>query len=338
VCDDGSAGIEADARRWLADTAQALTQLSLRSLEAPEDARGKAPVQLWLRRGRAEYLAAIRRCQELLHDGETYEVCLTTKILGSCELDAWTVYRRLRVENPAPYAAFLRFGRLAIACSSPERFLRIDRKRWAESRPIKGTSARGATDDEDQLHKEALHSAKNRAENLMIVDLVRSDLGSVCEVGTVHVPELMAIESFSTVHQLVSTIRGHLREDVSALACVRAAFPGGSMTGAPKRRTMQILDELEGEARGIYAGSLGYLSCSGTIDLNIVIRTAVLQPGQVTIGTGGAIVTLSEPTAEFEEILLKAQAIARAVQGAAPGEPAIPVHVLDPAAEVSESK
>ncbi|MEV6067868.1 aminodeoxychorismate synthase component I [Nocardia sp. NPDC052001] len=272
-------------------------------------------------RPRAEYLAALDEIHRRLLAGDTYEVCLTNMLhLPAISHDADSdleAYLRLRAINPAPYAAFLRADDVTVFCSSPERFLRINRDGVVESKPIKGTAPRGLTADEDETLRAALQSdPKTQAENLMIVDLLRNDLGRVCRIGSVSVPSYMATETYATVHQLVSTVRGELAAGVSALDCVRACFPGGSMTGAPKLRTTDIIDTLETEARGVYSGALGYLGQGGTADLNIVIRTAVRVGEELLIGAGGAIVLDSDPTAEYEEMLLKAAALVR-VFGAA---------------------
>jgi para-aminobenzoate synthetase len=267
---------------------------------------------------RPAYLEAIATAQRELHAGESYELCLTNRLsLEVGEVDPLTVFKRQRALNPAPYGAFLRFGDLTVLSSSPERFLRITRDREVEARPVKGTRARGLGQDDVRLREELRASAKDRAENLMIVDLLRNDLSRVCEVGSVVVDELFGLETHPHVHQLASTIRGRLRADSDPLGCVEASFPGGSMTGAPKLRSMQILDRLEPEPRGIYSGALGYLGHGGGVDLSIVIRTAVLRDGLATVGSGGAITVRSDPEDEWEEMLLKVRPILDALQTSA---------------------
>ncbi|MGK7890686.1 MAG: aminodeoxychorismate synthase component I [Leptolyngbyaceae cyanobacterium] len=281
------------------------------------------PVLFRFRQSRNTYLKNIHQCLEEIHKGESYEICLTNRLHTDTTVDSLGFYRHLRHLNPAPYSCFLRLGNFAVVCSSPERFLKIRNTgttsfpgsdRQVETKPIKGTRSRGHTLEDDQKKRlELSQNEKERAENLMVLDLLRNDLGRVCTVGSVHVPQLMQVETYATVHQLVSTIRGQLRPDVSVTDCIRAAFPGGSMTGAPKLRTMDIIDRLEGEARGIYSGAIGFLGLNGTADLNIVIRSAIVTAMGVSIGTGGGIVALSEPELEFEEILLKAQALVEAL-------------------------
>jgi para-aminobenzoate synthetase len=263
---------------------------------------------------REAYLAKIEACRREIVEGETYEVCLTTELRSGDTVDPWLAYRALRARNPAPYAALLRLGDLSVLSSSPERFLRVDRARRIESKPIKGTVARSDDPAEDARRREALGSSPDfRAENLMIADLVRNDLGRVCALGSVHVHGLMVVESHATVHQLVTVVRGSLRDDVSTLDAVRASFPGGSMTGAPKLRTMEIIDEVEDRPRGVYSGALGFLSVNGTADLNIVIRTLVVTPEGMSIGSGGALLAGSDAEAEHGEMLLKAHAVLDAV-------------------------
>jgi para-aminobenzoate synthetase len=308
-------GAEWEAEAWIE-----VTERRLRALPPavePDRTTGAAagdPVEFRLARSRERYLEEIAECRRLLAEGETYEVCLTNRVVADIDPDPLALYRSLRRVNPAPFSAFLRFGEAAVLSSSPERFLRVGRDRWVEGKPIKGTCRRGRTPAEDVRLAERLRGdEKNRAENLMIADLLRNDLGAVCEIGTVHVPHLMQVETYETVHQLVSTVRGLLREELTSPDCIRACFPPGSMTGAPKLRTMRIIDRLEGEARGVYSGAIGYLGLGGACDLSVAIRTIVIDGDSTTIGTGGAIVTQSDPQGEFEEMLLKARAPMQAI-------------------------
>jgi para-aminobenzoate synthetase len=302
-------GGEEEAERWVVATSKTLAVLP-----PVGDPVEPEPAEFTLARSRERYLEEIEECRRRLAEGETYEVCLTNKVRAETGAVPLELYRVLRRVNPAPFAAFLRFGELAVLSSSPERFLRVRRDQRVEAMPVKGTCRRGDTVAEDALLAERLRlDEKSRAENLMIVDLLRNDLGAVCEIGTVRVPALMQVETCETVHQLVSTVRGRLRGDAEAVDCIRACFPPGSMTGAPKRRTMDIVDELEGEARGVYSGALGYLGLGGGCDLSVVIRTIVIGGEEVSVGAGGAIVMQSDPEQELEEMLLKAQAPMRAL-------------------------
>jgi para-aminobenzoate synthetase len=274
-----------------------------------------------LARSPEDYLEDIATCQAHLRAGESYEICLTNELRGPRAADALGLYRVLRAVNPAPFAAFLRLEGVEVLSSSPERFLSVGRDGRLEAKPIKGTAARGATPQEDRDAAEALRrDGKDRAENLMIVDVLRNDLGRVAAIGSVEVPTLMGVETYETVHQLVSTVRARLRPGATILDCLRAAFPGGSMTGAPKLRTMELIDELEGRPRGIYSGAIGWIGASGDSDLSIAIRTIVNSAAGMTIGAGGAITVQSDPQAELDELLLKARAPLEAVGLALHGE------------------
>lgn len=287
-------------------------------------AERERPIDVQLRHGPAEYLARIGESKREIREGNSCEVCLTNQMHVSGHLDTLNCYRALRSINPAPYSAYLNYPGVTVLSSSPERFLTVN-SRCVESKPIKGTLPRGNTAEEDEALKRKLrNSEKDRAENLMIVDLLRNDLGSICEVGSISVPKLFDVESYATVHQLVSTIRGRLPAGCSAVDCVRPSFPGGSMTGAPKIRTMEIIDRLEEGPRGIYSGTIGYFGLDGSADLNIVIRTIVATGDILSIGIGGAIVALSDPEAELEETYVKSRALLRTLEQTLPDTPSRP--------------
>jgi para-aminobenzoate synthetase len=265
----------------------------------------------------SSYAAAFARVQEHLHAGNSYEVNLTHRLTRVSDLDPVTAYLRLRELNPAPYSGFLQHdvtgARAWLLSTSPERYALVTPDRHLETKPIKGTTPRGATPEEDEAHRERLASdAKTRAENLMIVDLLRNDLSLVCEVGSVEVPALMQVESYESVHQLVSTVRGRLRDDVTTVGALRALFPAGSMTGAPKLRTMQIIGEVESTPRGAYAGAFGWISGDGPADLGVVIRSLMTDgSGTWTLGTGGGITVKSGVDEEWAESEWKAERLLR---------------------------
>lgn len=270
-----------------------------------------------------DYRRAFEEVQRQLHLGNSYEVNLTYREQVVSDLDPVEAYLRLRSINPAPYAGYLQHFGSVLLSSSPERYATIDRHRWVETKPIKGTTARAVGADEDARLAHLLGTdPKFRAENLMIVDLLRNDLSMVCDPGTVTVPVLMEVESYPSVHQLVSTVRGRLRGGVGTVDALRALFPAGSMTGAPKLRTMQVIEAVETSPRGVYSGAFGWISGDGRADLGVVIRSLVTQapgtPGtsyRYTLGTGGGITVRSDVEEEYAETRWKAARLRSALDG-----------------------
>ena len=257
------------------------------------------------------YLDAVARVREYIVAGDIFQANLSQRFEGPLDEPPFALYRRLRQHNPAPFAAYLGFDDMAVLSASPERFLRLDGdRRSIETRPIKGTRPRGLGPMHDAALGRALaESQKDRAENVMIVDLLRNDLSRVCRPGTVRVPELFALEHHPTVHHLVSTVVGELEPGADAADVIRAAFPGGSITGAPKVRAMEIIAELEPTQRAVYCGSIGYISATGAMDTSIVIRTCLALRGQIYFQAGGGIVADSDPELEYRETLDKARGL-----------------------------
>jgi para-aminobenzoate synthetase len=302
----------ARAEAWLDATAERLQRLA--PLPPWSRTLRPQPVQQTFRHSPERYLELIAECKKEIKHGESYEVCLTNMIQNHVVIDPLNTYRALRSTNPAPYATYLGFPGVKVLSSSPERFLTVDPYGVVDAKPIKGTRKRGKTIQEDEaLYRDLRTNEKDRSENLMIVDLLRNDIGTVCNVGSVHVSNMFTVESYATVHQLVSTIRGRLRRGISAVQAVQAAFPAGSMTGTPKIRTLEIIDRLEAGPRGVYSGSIGFFGLNGSADLSVVIRTVVATDRSVTVGVGGAIVDLSDPQEELEEMLLKSRAVVHAL-------------------------
>ncbi|MGH8478170.1 MAG: aminodeoxychorismate synthase component I [Gammaproteobacteria bacterium] len=258
-----------------------------------------------------DYRRAFDRIKRYIRDGDCYQVNLAQRFSAPAEGDAWNAYRTLQELNPAPFSAYLRLPEGAVLSTSPERFLEVRGGR-VETRPIKGTRPRSRNKVRDHvLALELSASAKDIAENLMIVDLLRNDLGKTCALGSIEVPALFELESFETVHHLVSTVTGRLAPGRHSLDLLEGCFPGGSITGAPKLRAMQIIEELEPHRRGVYCGAIGYIGFDGAMDLNIAIRTLVYQGGWIHAWAGGGIVMDSDPEAEYQETLDKAQALLR---------------------------
>ena len=266
---------------------------------------------------KTDYLSTVQRAKAYIASGDIYQVNLSQRLSTLIDLPPPELYARLRQLSPVPYSAYLHCGDFHILSASPERFLHFSpSSRTVETRPIKGTRPRGLTPELDRkLAIELLHSEKDLAELLMIVDLERNDLGRVCEIASIHVPERVALESYSNIHHLVATVRGTLRRDADRIDLLKSCFPGGSITGAPKIRAMELIDELEPTDRGVYTGAIGYFGFDGTMDLNIAIRTCILKEGRAYFHVGGGIVADSEPEAEYQETLDKASSWMAVLEG-----------------------
>ena len=294
--------------------AEIMDRLASAPSAEPADVAAYCPADLRSNFSRESYMAAVERVKDYLTAGDAYQVNLSQRFQSPYAGDPWPLYLRLREANPAPFAAYLGFPEMQVLSASPEEFLGLDGGR-VRVRPIKGTRPVGATDCETAaLAAELLASEKERAENVMIVDLIRNDIGRVCRIGSVEVPSLFAVEQHPTVLHLVSTITGELREGADAIDLLQACFPGGSVTGAPKVRAMEIIEELEPVRRGVYCGAIGYVSFSGDMGTSIAIRTLVLAGGQAYLQAGGGIVADSEPEAEYEETLHKARGLRMALE------------------------
>ncbi|MGQ9557298.1 MAG: aminodeoxychorismate synthase component I [Desulfurispora sp.] len=283
--------------------------------EAPPDRvlQPAGPVAVQADLSREQYVQAVQKIKDYIAAGDVFIVNMTQRFALPQVVPSWQLYRRLRRINPAPMAAYINFPGLEVVCSSPERFLQV-RDGRVETRPIKGTRPRGRSPEEDAYwRRELWQSEKDRAELVMIVDLERNDLGRVCRPGSVQVAELYRLEEYATVFHLVSIVRGELEQGRDLVDLLRATFPGGSVTGAPKIRAMEIIEELEPVRRGLYCGSIGYFSFDGQADLNIVIRTLVYQGGQIIFNTGGGVTIDSDPLAEYLETHDKARALLRAL-------------------------
>jgi para-aminobenzoate synthetase component 1 len=262
----------------------------------------------------AEYFSLIESAKDYIAKGDAYQVCLTNQISIETDLEPFAVYLKLREANPSPFSSFMRLADVSIVSSSPEQFLNVSPGGVITTKPIKGTRPRDADSTVDaQLAAELLNNVKEQAENLMIVDLMRNDLGRVSLAEDVVVTKLFDVESYSTVHQLVSTVSAKLKPEHDVLDAIEACFPAGSMTGAPKIRAMQILSELEDAPRGLYSGCFGFIGFNGAADLAMTIRTIVFEDGKATIGIGGGITIDSDPKAELLETKLKAKALLAAL-------------------------
>jgi anthranilate/para-aminobenzoate synthase component I len=318
---------------WVGETTAALEALRGREPAPllPAPARAVAPAPATLRHPRNEYLRMLRECAAAITRGDAFQICLTNEITIEANLDPVDTYLRLRRANPSHHAGYLRFGEVALLSSSPEQFLDIRPDGRVETMPIKGTRRRGASVAEDaDLVRELAADPKERAENIMIVDLMRNDLSRVAELGSVAVHGLLRVESYRNVHQLVSTISARIAEGRSWVDVLAACLPAGSMTGTPKHSAMTIIDRLERGPRGPYAGAFGYLGTDGRVDLAMTIRSLVVRPDVATIGTGGGITASSIDELEFAETLLKAEPLLAAASAALVVERPGSAEVLQP--------
>jgi len=261
-----------------------------------------------------EYMIALDTIHEYIRTGDIYQVNLTQRFDCDLSIDPFDLYCELREMNPAPFASFIDFGEGHIVSSSPERFIKINEGK-IEARPIKGTIPRGKSPEEDEQNRlQLINSEKDKSELLMIVDLERNDLGKISKAGTVKVPELFKLEQYQTVFHLVATVTGELKDDIDIVDCLKATFPGGSITGTPKIRSMEVIDELEPTQRNIYTGSIGYIGFNGELDLNIVIRTILCKENKAYFQAGGGIVWDSQNQLEYEETFHKAKALMDALK------------------------
>ena len=313
----GASTVECEA--WCEQTRNRILEINVEIAASPNEDGTFGRPPLLARHSRPEYLALIARSLEKITDGESYEICLTNMLESdggfdtlNSHFDSLSAYLALRAENPTPFGDYLKSKHVTMLSTSPERFLRIGSDGRVESKPIKGTRSRGNTEAEDAAIRDELRNCeKDRSENLMIVDLVRHDLEATAQLGSVAADKLFDIETYSTVHRMVSTVSARLDPAQSPVACVRAAFPPGSMTGAPKLRTMSIIGELESGPRGVYSGAIGYFSLNGAVDLSVVIKTLVVADDTARYGVGGAIVALSDPEDEYAETVTKAAPLLR---------------------------
>jgi len=299
--------------RSLTDWANQCEALILNHQPRVEEVSSVNPVLHW-RDSKNRYLEMIGLAQEFIRNGDVYQLCLTTSLETFTPINPIALHQTLREKHPTHHQAMIRLGETSIVSASPETFISLTREGQLVTRPIKGTRPRGSNNSADLLlREELLSSDKERAENLMSVDLMRNDLSRVCEVGSLHVPDLLVVESYSTVHQLVSTVSGKLRKELDLVDVLDAIFPAGSMTGAPKRRAVQLLIDLEQNSRGLYSGTFGIWRADGSAEFAMTIRTAIVRPDRFSLGVGGGITALSNPEEEVLEVAMKANAFGMAL-------------------------